>query len=138
MDNPNTRPKTEGLPLDTILDIVKRPDGIDLHIKTEGIDQLPLRKELSFLPGGYVRTEHFLQAAKAGESINGIDGVVEACGPNGESITIDAAFGAHNVTDRMGGAYPLSEKHYTVYFTAYTPVEKVIRIRARRKDRHLV
>jgi hypothetical protein len=25
-----------------------------------------------------------------------------------------------------------------VYFTAYTPVEKVIRIRAKRKDRHLV
>lgn len=138
MDNPNTRPKTEGLPLDTILDIVKRPDGIDLHIKTEGIDQLPLRMEFSFLPGGYVRTEHFLQAAKAGESINVIDGVVEACGPNGETITLDAAFGAHNVTDRMGGSYPLSEKHYTVYFTAYTPVEKVIHIRAKRKDRHLV
>ena len=138
MDNPHTRPQTEGLPLDTILDIVKRPDGIDLHIKTEGIDQLPLRVEFSFLPGGYVRTEHFLQAAKAGESINIIDGVVEACGPGGETITLDAAFGAHDVTNRMGGAYPLSEKHYTVYFTAYTPVEKVIKIRANRKDRHLV
>ena len=138
MDNPHTRPQTEGLPLDTILDIVKRPDGIDLHIKTEGIDQLPLRMEFSFLPGGYVRTEHFLQAAKAGESINVIDGVVEACGPGGETITLDAAFGAHDVTNRMGGAYPLSEKHYTVYFTDYTPVERVIKIRANRKDRHLV
>ena len=137
MDNPNTRPKTEGLPLDTILDIVKRPDGIDLHIRTEGIDQLPLRMEFSFLPGGYVRTEHFLQSAKPGESINVIDGLVEACGPGGECITLGPAFGAHDFTDRMGGAYPLSEKHYTVYFTAYTPVEKVIRIRAGRKDRHL-
>ncbi len=137
MDNPNTRPKTEGLPLDTILDIVKRPDGIDLHIKTEGIDQLPLRMEFSFLPGGYVRTEHFLQATKPGESINIIDGMVEACGPKGETITIGPAFGAHDVTNRMGGAYPLSDQHYTLYFTAYTPVEKVIRIRADRKDRHL-
>ena len=137
MDNPNRRPKTEGLPLDTTLDIVKRPDGIDLHIKTGGIDQLPLRMEFSFLPGGYVRTEHFLQRAKAGESINVIDGVVEACGPNGETITLDAAFSEHDFTDRMGGAYPLSEKHYTVYFTGYTPVEKVIKIRAKRKDRHL-
>ena len=137
MDNPNKRPKTEGLPLDTILDIVKRPDGVDLHIKTEGIDQLPLRMEFSFLPGGYVRTEHFLQRAKAGESINIIDGTVEACGPSGECITIGPAFGAHDFTDRMGGAYPLSDKHYTIYFTAYTPVEKVIKIRAKRKDRHL-
>ncbi len=138
MDNPHRRPRTEGLPLDTFLDIVKRPDGVDLHIRTEGIDQLPLRMEFSFLPGGYVRTEHFLQRAKAGESINVIDGTVEACGPGGETITVGGAFGAHDFTDRMGGAYPLSDNHYTVYFTAYTPVEKVIRIRADRLDRHLV
>ncbi len=138
MDNPNRRPRTEGLPLDTTLDIVKRPDGIDLHIRTEGIDQLPLRMEFSFLPGGYVRTEHFLQHTRPGESINIMSGTVEACGPHGETITIDSAFGAHDFTDRMGGAYPLSDKHYTVYFTAYTPVEKVIRIRAERLDRRLV
>jgi hypothetical protein len=137
MDNPNRRPKTEGLPLDTTLDIVKRPDGIDLHIRTEGIDQLPLRMEFSFLPGGYVRTEHFLQRAKAGESINVIGGTVEACGPTGECITIGPAFSEHDFTDRMGGAYPLSDKHYTVYFTGYTPVERVIKIRAKGKDRHL-
>jgi hypothetical protein len=93
--------------------------------------------EFSFLPGGYVRTEHFLQRAKAGESINVIDGTVEACGPGGECITIGPAFSAHDFTDRMGGAYPLSDKHYTVYFTDYTPVERVIKIRAKRKDRHL-
>lgn len=138
MDNPHTRPKTEGLPLDTTLEIVKRPDGIDLHLKTEGVDQLPLRMEFAFLPGGYVRTEHFLQTARPGESINVLDGMVEACGANGECITLGPAFGAHDVTDRMGGAYPLSQQHYTVYFTAYTPVERVIRIRARAKDHHLV
>ncbi|MBQ8554828.1 MAG: hypothetical protein IJ438_03035 [Clostridia bacterium] len=137
MDNANRRPRTEGLPLDTMLDIVKRPDGIDLHIRTTGIDQLPLRMEFSFLPGGYVRTEHFLQRAGAGESINVLDGHVEAAGPSGETITIGPAFGAHDFTDRMGGAYPLSQSHYTVYFTAYTPVEKVIRIRAEALDHHL-
>ena len=137
MDNPNTRPRIEGLPLDTTLEIVKRPDGVDVHIKTEGIDQLPLRAEFSFLPGGYVRTERFLQHAKPGESINVLGGMVEACGPGGETITIGPAFGAHDVTNRMGGAYPLSDRHYTVYFTDYTPVERVIKIRAKRKDRHL-
>ena len=55
----------------------------------------------------------------------------------GETITLDAAFGAHDVTNRMGGAYPLSPNHYTVYFTAYTPVERGIKIRAAREDRHL-
>ncbi len=52
MDNPNTRPKTEGLPLDVAIDVVKRPAGIALHLHTEGIAQLPLRQESSVHPGG--------------------------------------------------------------------------------------
>ena len=52
-------------------------------------------------------------------------------------ITIGPAFSEHDFTDRMGGAYPLSDKHYTVYFTAYTPVERIVKIRAKRKDGHL-
>ena len=45
-------------------------------------------------------------------------------------LGLDSAFGAHDVRDRMGGAYPLSESHYSVLFTAYTPMEKKISIRA--------
>jgi len=137
MDNPHTRKKTEGLPLDTELEIVKAEDGIDLYIRTSGIDQLPLRCEFSFLPGGYVRTEHFIQRTKPGESINVLDGTVEAAGPGGETILLQSAFGAHDFCDRMGGAYPLSENHYTVLFTAYTPVNQKISIRAARMDRHV-
>ena len=55
----------------------------------------------------------------------------------GRCAAIGPAFSAHDFTDRMSGAYPLSDKHYTVYFTAYTPLERVIKIRAGRKDRHL-
>ena len=137
MDNPHTREKIQGLPLDTTLEIVKQPDGIDLHVRTDGIDQLPFRLEFSFLPGGYVRTEHFLQAAAPGGCVTVLDGTVEAMGPGGETILLGPAFAEHNVQDRMGGAYPLSHEHYTVMFTAYTPVERVIRIRAARADRHL-
>ena len=136
MDNPHTRKKTEGLPLDTELEIVRQEDGIDLMIRTSGIDQLPLRCEFSFLPGGYVRTSHFIQRTKAGESINVLDGMVEAAGPAGETILLDSAFGAHDFRDRMGGAYPLSGQHYTVIMTAYTPVSRCIRIRAKSMDMH--
>ena len=55
----------------------------------------------------------------------------------GETILLDSAFGAHDFRDRMGGAYPLSENHYTVLFTAYTPVDQRISIRAARMDRHV-
>lgn len=130
MDNPNTRQRIEGLPLDTTLTIIKQPDGVDLRLTTEGIDQLPLRLEFAFLPGGLVRTEHFIQPALPGGSVNVLDGSVTAIGPGGEGISIGPAFGEHCVQQRMGGAYPLSAGHHTVFFTAYTPVDRVIRIRA--------
>lgn len=130
MDNPHTRKKTEGLPLDTTIAIEKQPDGIDLHLRTEGVDQLPLRLEFSFLPGGTVRTGHFIQPAVPGGCVTVLDGTVTAIGPGGEGIAIGPAFGEHNVQNRMGGAYPLSPGHFTVFFTAYTPVDRVIHIRA--------
>lgn len=137
MDNATKRPMTQGLPLDTTIEIVNCDEGIDLHIKTEGIDQMPMRLEFAFLAGGTVRTEHFVQAANAGQSITILDGEVEAASIDDETIVIGPAFGEHNVQKRMGDAYPFSDSHYTVYFTAYTPVDRVVHIRAARKDRHL-
>lgn len=138
MDNEHTRRKVHGDALNTTVTIEKKENGIDLTVKADGLTEVPFRMEFAFLPGGYVRTEHFLQRTNTGGVVNVLDGTVEAMGPNGETITIEGAFGAHDVEARMGGAYPLSEKHYTVMFTAYTPLEKTIRIRASRLDRHLV
>ncbi len=137
MDNEHCRPKTEGMPLDTVVEVVEQEDGIDVHLTTSGVDQLPLRVELAFLPGGYVRTEHFLQRTKGSECIHALSGTLEAQGPDGETITVGQCFGEHAVMDRMSGAYPLSASHYTVVLSAYTPVERTFSIRADRKDRHL-
>lgn len=138
MDNEHTRQKIRTEALSTTVTIEKKEDGIDLTVKADGLTEVPFRMEFAFLPGGYVRTEHFLQRTTPGSVVNVLDGTVEAGGPNGETIVIEGAFGAHNVEARMGGAYPLSENHYTVMFTAYTPVERTIRIRAARLDRHPV
>ena len=119
-----SRPKAEGLPLDTTLDIRELADGIELTLSTCGVDRLPLREELGLLPGGYVRTEHFVTDAAAGGSVLALDGTVEAVGPGGEAVAIGPAFGEHFVKNRMGGAYPLSPNHFTVFFTGYTSVQK--------------
>jgi len=34
------------------------------------------------------------------------------------------------VQRRMGGAYPLSQEHFTVFFTDYTPFEHAVHIGA--------
>lgn len=129
MDNERSRKRMEGLTLNMELEAIELPDGVDLHFKASGLDQVPLRMEFSFLAGGRIRSHSFITDAAKGSYINVLQGMVEATGPAGEVITIGPAFVAHDVKDRMGGAYPLSQEHATVYFTAYTPTEKTIRIR---------
>lgn len=43
-------------------------------------------------------------------------------------ITVFPGFSEHGCTGRssMGGAFAQSDKHFTVYLTAYMPVDKVI------------
>lgn len=137
MDNARTREKTQGLPLDTRVEVTETQDGIDVHLSTSGIDGLPLRAELAFLPGGLVRTEHFVQEARAGNSVYVADGRVQAVSERGEAIDVFPAFCKHCVGARMGGAYPLSENHFTVFLTDYTPVSRVISIRASRPNMKL-
>ena len=128
MDNPHTRKRIQGAPLDTLVEVTYADDGIDVYIKTEGIDQLPLRVEVGFEAGCKVRTPSFLLDGKAGESITLLSGQAEVTGPGGEVITLSPAFGEHNFMARSGGAYPQSPEHFTVYLTAYTPVDRVIHI----------
>ena len=128
MDNPHTRKRIQGLPLDTIVEVVEAGDGMDVKIRTEGIDQLPLRVEIGFEAGCHVRTPSFLLEGKAGECVTLLSGEAQITGPKGEVITLSPAFGEHNVMGRSGGAYPQSQEHFTVYMNAYTPVDRVIHI----------
>lgn len=130
MDNKNTRPMIQGLPLDTLVEVFEQANGIDVHIKTDGIDQLPLRVELGFMPNCSLRGENFVLQGKAGQSITLLKGDFEVKSSQGETISISSAFGKHNVTHRSDGAYPQSNDHFTVYLTDYTPVDRILKIRA--------
>lgn len=128
MDNPNTRQRFQETPLDTTVDVTMTEDGVDVHIHTEGIDKLPLRVELGFPEGCRLRHECFLMDGVGGGSMVLAGGTLEVTGPQGDVITVSQGFAEHGCTERssMGGAFAQSDKHFTVYLTAYTPVDKVI------------
>lgn len=128
MDNPHTRKRIQGAPLDTTVEVTRAGDGIDVRVHTKGIDQLPLRVEIGFEPGCQVRTPSFLLEGKAGQAVTLLSGEAEITGPKGEVITLSPVFGQHNSMARSGGAYPQSQEHFTVYLNAYTPVDRVIHI----------
>ena len=87
-----------------------------------------MRLEWGFLPGHILRNENFVLATTSGGSITAAGGKLQAENERGEALTLSPAFAEHFVLNRMGGAYPQSGEHFTVYFAAYTPFEKVIHI----------
>lgn len=130
MDNPNTRKRCQGVALDTYVDVEMAGDGMDVTIHTEGLDWLPLRVELGFPGGSQLRHESFLMEGKAGESMLLAKGPLEVTAPSGERMVLSQGFAEHSALGRSDRAYPQSPEHFTVYLTAYTPVNKKIHIGA--------
>ncbi len=128
MDNKNTRKRMQGLPLDTFVSVDFAGDGVDVRLRTEGIDQLPLRVEIGFRAGCAVRHKDFLLEGKAGGRMFVLGGDLEVTGADGDVITLSGCFGEHANLARSDGAYPESGEHFTVYLTAYTPVDKLLHI----------
>lgn len=132
MDNPHTRKRLNTTIMDTTVDVIFTDDGVDVTIHTDGLDQLPLRVEFGFAAGSQLRHQGFLMEGKAGQSLLLADGALEVIAPCGDVITLSGGFAEHANLHRYGDAYQQSPDHFTVYMTAFTPVEKTIHIGTKR------
>ena len=128
MDNANTRKKLIQDQMTMTADVSWQGDGVDVLIRAEGLCGVPVRLEWGFLPDNALRSEHFVIEASPGGSMTVCGGTLQAQNSKGETLTVGPAFARHNVQFRMGGAYPLSREHFTVFFTELTPFERVIHI----------
>ena len=128
MDNQNTREKLISDRLIVTADVIFKEDGADLRIRTEGLTGVPVRLEWGVLPGSRIRSESFLLDAAPGGSMTVCGGTVQLTSGSGDILTLGPAFARHNVLNRMGGAYPLSSEHFTLFFTDYSPFEQMIHI----------
>ena len=128
MNNAETRKKLTMDALTTTVDVSLNDTGADVRIQTEGLTGVPVRLEWGFLPGCALRNEHFLLDTVPGGSMTVSAGQLQAVNGKGDCLSVGPAFARHNVRNRMGGAYPLSEKHFTVFFTDYSPFERTIHI----------
>ena len=108
--------------LKTTLEIREKDQGLELHLKAEGLDRLPLRLEI-FIPAG-VTLEHpaFALEAAAGEGMILKDGYLEV---HDGSVTMEIGpgFGEHSFKGHYSGE-EINSAGYTVYANGYTPLEK--------------
>ena len=114
---------------DVCIDTV--PDGIDLTIRTSGIDKAPLRLEISFDAGCFVETDAFRAEGIPGGGIIVKDGTLLAS-KGYDCIEIGPCFGTHSFTAGKFGSAGRNAGCFTVYLTDHTCFEHTLRIRSRR------
>ena len=127
MNNPETRRRQIKATLRYTVDVRVGGDGVDLRLRAEGLDRVPLRLELGFTPG-LIRGETFTMDAGAGRSMYLSGGAFRLIDPSGSGFAVSPCFGRHTSRERMGGAFPESPGRFTVYCTDFTPADRTIHI----------
>jgi hypothetical protein len=129
MDNSKRR-KTQGPDLDFSLRVEELPsrDGISVAMSVEGWPGVPLRLEVGLEPGCRVDGETFALEGRAGGAILAKGGRVVARRED-DALEIGPAFAEHFDIGGTYGSEARSSDHFTVYFTALSPLEKTITFR---------
>lgn len=102
-------------------------DGMEIQVKAEGLDQVPLRVEICVPAGSVLENEHFHLRAGKGEEMVLRSGFITLTHEN-QKLLIGPGYGTHE----FGGHYSGEEKNeagYTIYFNDYTPYERSFSIR---------
>ena len=106
-------------------------EGIDLTIRTTGIDKAPLRLEISFDGGCFLETDGFRAEGVPGGGMIVKNGTLLAS-KGQDAIEIGPCFGAHSFTAGKFGSAGRNQGCFTVYLTDHTCFEHTLHIRARK------
>lgn len=104
------------------LAIKELEDGLELSLRAEGLDRLPLRLEVCLPAGAVLENEHFHLKAAAGEGMILKDGYIHVY-TNGQTLVLGPGFGTHTFQGHYSGE-ELNGAGYTVYCNEYTPLAK--------------
>ena len=113
--------------LDTEVVIEELEDGLELTVKTDGLDRLPLRLEVCVPAGAVVEHPSFWMKAGAGEGMILRDGCVTVR-DGGQGMILGPGFGEHEFQGHYSGE-EINALGYTIYCNGYTPLEKRFQIR---------
>ena len=127
MDNAS-RPKKLGPNMD--IDVVVRDtqDGIDVDIRTNGVQGAPWRVELSFSGISRISNDHMTMPIHGDEVIVLKDSDFEVT-DGFSTMRVGPAFGVHHFTDGKEDSEAKTPGAATVYMTDYTEFHHVISIR---------
>lgn len=127
MDNAS-RKKKLGPDMDIDVTIRETADGIDVDIRTEGVQGAPWRVELAFSGISRISSDHMTMPIHGDEVLVLKDSFFEVSNFD-QTMTIGPAFGFHHFTDGKEDSEVKTPGAATVYMTDYTAFHHVISIK---------
>lgn len=127
MDN-TRRKKKLGPDMHIDVTIRERSKGIDVDIRTAGVQGAPWRVELAFSGIERISNDHMTMPVHGDEVLVLKDGFFQATNPE-STMEVGPAFGVHHFTEGKEDSEAKTPGAATVYFTDYTEFHHVISIR---------
>ncbi|RAK07842.1 hypothetical protein C8C77_10917 [Halanaerobium saccharolyticum] len=103
-------------------------NGVEVSLKTEGCDRVPLKVEFVVPANSVIEGDSFLLKGKAGNSLAAKNGEIKIT-KGTDTIKLDSAFAEHLYTEDMRGTEKMSEHHFTIFYTDFTNLEKSFSIK---------
>lgn len=117
--------------LTTTVTVHEHENGLEISLRTEGLEKLPLRLQLCIPAGSIVRNDAFWLQTQAGQGMIVRSGNVELA--QGEKIlTFGPCFGEHEFQGHYSGE-ETNAGGYTIFCNALTPVEKTVFLGVKRR-----
>lgn len=112
--------------LKTTVEIRELEQGLELSVKTEGLDRLPMRLEVCIPAGTTLEHPAFSLKAGVGEGLILRDGFLTVRDEQKE-LVLGPGFGEHEFQGHYSGE-EINCDGYTVYANGYTPLERTFQI----------
>ncbi|EXG88467.1 hypothetical protein K413DRAFT_5387 [Clostridium sp. ASBs410] len=112
--------------LKTTVEIRELEQGLELSVKTAGLDRLPMRLEVCIPAGTTLEHPAFSLKAGVGESLILRDGFLTVRDEQKE-LVLGPGFGEHEFQGHYSGE-EINFDGYTVYANGYTPLERTFQI----------
>lgn len=100
--------------------------GLEITVKAEGLDRLPLRVEICIPSGCRLENEHFCLESEKGSGMILRDGYLNIT-HHQNHIQVGPGFGTHEFKGHYSGE-EVNSYGYTVFLNEYTPYEKTFSI----------
>jgi len=115
--------------IDLTVTVEEQEDGLEVSVKAEGLDRLPLRVAVCLPPDSILEQQSFRLKTHAGGNLILREGSVDIHSGD-EHLTFGDGFGEHGFQGYYADPEPNPEE-YTLYCNAYTPCEKKLYIKVR-------